>query len=100
MLRPLPKDSGHNIIQAGTRVHVLNLSISAGVWTPVVLPVCSKGIVVKTREGSSFKLAHEADGDYITVNSGIELALAASANETVFFVQSDVDAVIAVLIVR
>lgn len=100
MLKPLPKDSGHNIIQAGTAIYVTNLSISAGVWTPVTLPVCSKGVVVKTRGGSPIKISHEAGGDYITVNSGIELSLAVAASETVFFVQSDADDVIELLIVR
>ena len=98
--RGLPVDSGHNIIQAGKGIHTFTVDAPSTDWTPITLPVCSKGIVIKTRDTCSFKLAHEEGGEYVTINTDVSLNVAARRDTTVCWVQPLYDTTFEILIVR
>ena len=98
----LPKDLDREVIQAGSEVFVFNVSVSANTWAAITLPndVDCKNVLVKNRDNLSYKLSHEADGDYITVNSELSLNIACDGGTTLFYVQTESDTVFEVLVLR
>jgi len=102
MITALPKDAHRETIQAGSRIFIFNVSVTANTWTAITLPegIDSKNILIRNRNNMSYKLSHEADGDYITVNSELSLNIACDGGTTLFYVQTESDTVFEVLVLR
>jgi len=102
MITALPKDAHRETIQAGSRIFIFNVSVTANTWTAITLPndVDCKNILIKNRDNLNYKLSHEADGDYITVNSELSLNIACDGGTTLFYVQTESDTVFEILILR
>lgn len=102
MITALPKDAHRITIQGGSRIFVFNVSVPANTWAAITLPddVDCKNVLIRNRDNLAYKLSHETDGDYITVNSELSLNLVCDGGTTLFYVQTESDTVFEVLILR
>jgi hypothetical protein len=95
--RPLPKDSGHNIIQAGSAVSVANIALSAGEWTEIILPDECKTVAMRLRSNRELKFSTDEGDNYITLFQ-LELDVVKLGGQRLGWVMSDYDDTLEMLI--
>lgn len=87
--RPLKIDDNDKIIQAGVKIEdIVEVSITAGGWVAVTIPasIYPKSIYITTRDQANFLLSNDSGGSgYATIPSGFGIALAAEAEEIIFY---------------
>lgn len=89
--RDFPATEKGDKVDSGTWLKVLEISITAAVWTPIKIPledVACKSISISTRDGSNWKLSHNNGGDYKTIQTPeFSIDLAAKRGDRLFYAQ-------------
>ena len=101
---PFKRDRNGVPVQAGSDLRILNVSLSAEVWTEIKTPADFdiKALMIKTRNGAGFKIASTSGGEYYTIppSAQVSMSLVKGDDETIFHVKADSEDVLEVVLVR